>query len=62
MEIKHRGYIFRQSEYNHHVMAFQDGHMVYHANVSKPMSEQAFREYADRIVDLLEALLEQEDT
>ena len=61
MEIKHRGYTFRQSDYNYHVRAFRDGYMVFHANVSKPMSEQELLKYADSTVDLLNDLLEQEE-
>lgn len=55
MVIEYKGYVVSQSEYNHHVMLSQDGHMVFHANTDKPMTEEELRQYADQAIELMDS-------
>ena len=53
MLIEYKGYVVRQSNYNHHVMIAKDKQMVYHASCTKRMSKKELREMVDWYIDFI---------
>lgn len=56
VEVEHRGYVARQSSYNHHVWLSQNGEFVAHIQEDKALTEDGLRTLVDNHIKLLEVL------
>lgn len=52
-EVTRGKYKVCQSDYNNHVTIIEDGHMVFHANQTKPHTEEELLEYLDFYEDII---------
>lgn len=52
-KLEHRGYVVAQSPRNHHVMIGKDGHMVYHAHVDHPLTDDELRQQVDDYITIM---------